>query len=204
MKNKKILLAAGASALLAGCAMDPVAPGLAQKEGVVITSGANGQQYFDGLSVSRPPVKSDKDHTATCLLTSLNNEQVTLQSSVGSFVGAYTGNYYATSQTSQAGGGQIIQYLSDDGQKAVAEGMVRTKGVLGTEYAVRFKLNASLTDTESNYTVSGVRFAQLDTGLAANDGFNPMGAWSGASPEPAYDAISTAVTSLHQCLSVNS
>ncbi|MGP7732968.1 hypothetical protein [Oceanimonas smirnovii] len=195
--------AIAACAVLAGCAMNPVSPGLAQKEGVVITSGANGHQYFEGFTVTRPSVATEKDLTATCLLTSLNNEQVTLQSSVGSFVGAYTGNYYETSQSREAGGGQVIQYLSDDGGKAVAQGMVRSTGVLGVDYAIRFSLNAALGANESKYSVTGVRFAQLDTGLTANDGFNPMGAWGGASPEPAYDAISAAVTKLHECLSVN-
>lgn len=201
MRNKIIIVGGLAlSGLLSGCAVDSVSTALSEREGVVLKSTPSGIQFFDGINLNRPAVTVNKDTMSMCLLSSLSNDTITLKSSAGSFVGAYTGNYYQANQQREAGGGQVIKYVSDDGDKAAANGLVKSSALWGIETAVRFQLQLYVDAGKTSYNVSNIQQAQINTGTATNDGFDSIGAWSGSSPDKAYDSIVSAIDSLQQCL----
>ena len=136
-----------------------------------------------------------------CVAETVSNQGETLADSSGSFVGAYTGNYYNVQRSSHSAGGSVLEHVAQDGKSVVASGSVRySAGALVTR-SVRFKLALKQSDSGRIYRFSSLGQAQLDTGAAANNGYTPIGSWSGANPDLALASLSKVTDEIERCLS---
>jgi len=136
-----------------------------------------------------------------CVAETVSNQGETLADSSGSFVGAYTGNYYSIQRSSQAAGGSVLEHVTADGKSVVASGSTRYSASALVSRSVRFRLSVKQGESVRTYRYSNLAQAQLDTGAAANSGYNPIGAWSGANPDLALDSLSKLTDEIERCLS---
>ncbi|GEM_PF-2745791 len=136
-----------------------------------------------------------------CVAETVSNQGETLADSSGSFVGAYTGNYYNVQRSSQSAGGSVLEHVAQDGKSVVASGSARYSAGALVARSVRFKLSLKQSDSGRTYRYSNLGQAQLDTGAAANKGYAPIGSWSGANPDIALASLSTITDQIERCLS---
>ena len=136
-----------------------------------------------------------------CVAETVSNQGETLADSSGSFVGAYTGTYYNIQRSSQSSGGSVIEYVAPDGKSVVASGSTRYSAGALVVRSVRFKLSVKQSGAGRTYRYSNLGQAQLDTGAAANNGYAPIGSWSGANPDIALASLSNITDQIERCLS---
>lgn len=191
--------------LLAGCATGQVDQRFASQDGIELSQGSNGYPYFESATFEMPAHSLTGDELPLCVAKTVSNNSVTLHDASGSFVGRYTGNYYQNNNVRESGGGGVISYVSDDKSAVVATGVDKYSfnvsfGIPITR-AVRYTLSARSDSAGSVYNFSDITQAQLDTGVLANSGFDPVAAWEGTNPDKVYDLFSGVVRNIEDCLS---
>lgn len=105
-----------------------------------------------------------------CVASNVTNESVMVSDSAGSFVGAYTGNYYQVHNSQDIGGGNVMQFVSKDGSEVVAKGTTRYWAAM-IERAVRFTVAVKDDGASRTYRFTGVEIAQINSGSWPNSGF---------------------------------
>jgi hypothetical protein len=192
MKN---LLLMTPVALLAACA-SPTLPSNA-----ILTPGST--QYIDRIEFPSP-----RSATATfskvklCLAQNVQNDQATLRDSAGSFVGAYTRNYYQSNNVQTVGGGSVFKYVDDAAGTAILNGMTvvpPSGAILSADY-VRFEVKAVAAPSSVNLTFYAITRAQQNTGSMSNSGFAPVGVWTGSRAEGVYNAVEQVATTVKTCI----
>lgn len=147
---------------LSGCAVKPQSLaqyGDVKLEGNVLTS----------LIIEHTePANFDK--LPFCVASTVTNESIMVSDSAGSFVGAYTGNHYQYNRSQEVGGGNVIQFISKDGNSVVARGTTRYwAGMI--ERAVRFTVSIKDDGLSRSYRFTGVEVAQISSGSWPNSGY---------------------------------
>jgi len=193
MRNLTIVLAAGIA--LSGCAYSRM-PELGQYQAEYVS--ASSAELVEGVVFTRP---GKADDLPECIAATVSNQGETLSDSSGSFVGAYTGNYYNVQRSTNTAGGSVIEYASPDGRSVVASGLTRYNANALVARSVRFKLSVKQGESGRIYRYGNLGQAQLNTGSVANNGYNPIGAWAGANPNLALDSLSRLTDNIERCLS---
>lgn len=199
----RILLAAAVSLLMTGCATNVRSPALAGLENVQYELGAHDNEYVKSAAFSYEGQVPDADALPMCVAKVVQNRSVTLKDSSRGYVGAYSGMYYGNQAAREAGGGTVIQYVSDDKKSIVAQGATSYSfgGLIPIQESVRFGLSAKVTGNARSLIFDRIERAQLNTGAVSNSGFTKVGAWSGARPEMVIKSLRTLADDLNNCLS---
>jgi hypothetical protein len=137
-----------------------------------------------------------------CIAGTISNNSTSLQDSAGAFVGPATGTYYSNTRTQTVQGGSTFKYLDDSISTLIATGTVDGGSTaLGlTRNVLKFDLKASVSDTDVTLRFANILRAQQDTGIAVNDGFQPVGTWSGAKPLKVHAALEAVAARVKGCL----
>src|SRR5690606_20004483 len=159
---KRTLIIAGLVVILTGCAANP--QNLKQYGDVKL----NGNVLHSLTVTHIEPANLGK--LPVCVASTVTNESVMVSDSAGSFVGAYTGNYYQTNHSQEVGGGNVMQFVSPDGSEVVARGTTRYWAAM-IERAVRFTISIKDDGISRTYRFTGVEVAQINSGTWPNSGY---------------------------------
>jgi len=193
---RKILLTLlGTSTLLAGCATVVLPPN------VKTTSPGGGNPYMDQVDFSytrSAPITFNQ--LKLCVAQTVQNNEVSLGDSSGSFVGAYTGNYYRSDRRQTVAGGQVFKYVDDPSATLIASGNTETQpNGLVTDY-VRFDVKASAQGNRVGLTFLNLARAQRNTGALSNDGFGPIVIAPGSRADTVYASLDQVAQNLKACV----
>ncbi len=159
---RKLTTVVIATAMLAGCAVKPenlAQYGNVQLDGNVLRSLSI--EHSEPASLGKLPF---------CVASTVMNESIMVSDSAGSFVGAYTGNFYQFNQSKEVGGGNVLQFVSQDGTEVVARGTTRYWAAM-IERAVRFTVTIKDDGISRHYKFTGVEVAQINSGSWPNSGY---------------------------------
>ena len=185
---------------LMACATNPVDPNIPANVTLSKTEAYNAR-YIESVKFDLQS-KHLNGSPAKCLALTVDNKEYTLSDSSSSFVGAYTGNYYNIEKQRQVGGGQSLIY--SDETSAISNGSTEgsfTFGMVPIIKIVTFKVEVNTTEGKRGINFTDIRAAQQSTGAANNDGFNRVGAWSGAKPVFVYELLNKVSDEIKSCLS---
>lgn len=161
------------------------------------------QSYIDAVDFSyQPPTPPGFDQLKLCVAQNVTNRAVQLNDAAGSFVGPATGNYYQASNTQTVQGGGIFKDVEPTMATLIATGTTDGgSAALGlTRDILKFDLKASSRDSRVTLVFNNISRAQQSTGSAANEGFKPVGTWSGARPMQTYAALEGIASNIKACL----
>jgi hypothetical protein len=138
----------------------------------------------------------------SCIASNITNNEVQLSDSAGSFVGAYTGNYYRTRNSATVQGGGIFKYIDDTSKNLVAHGSISRQGGFGgiISLSIRFDLEMAVEGTSVRMRMLHIEEAMKDTGSATNDGFRPIGVWTGSMYKKDIEALGSVADQLKSCI----
>lgn len=168
-----------------------------------IPSGMGQSTYIDKINHSFIPEKTiGFSQVKVCAASTFTNDSVTLKDNAGSFIGAYTGNYYQNHNTQQVSGGNVFKLIDDASQTLVATGNKKTKAQqAGLIFDfIKYDAKISLVNNNVQLEFQNIQAAQQSTGSAANDGFRPIGTWSGARAPAAIETINAVASTFKNCL----
>ncbi|WP_417315712.1 hypothetical protein [Cycloclasticus pugetii] len=171
--------------ILTGCAHNPVS--LSQDVTLVPWHST------EAIGSVRFPADSDSGDVEFCVAKNVVNSSVTFSDSANSFFGAFTGNYYQTTDSETSGGGSVIQHASEKGVIAVGVTSYEVSSLI--KRFVRFKLTAK----PRQYEFENIEQVQANSGAAPNTGFQPVGAFTGANPDLALEALEKIVADIDRC-----
>lgn len=188
---KKSLLLGIVCSLLAGCATNvPVE----LPSNAVITKDAQGNVFFDRVVFNYPTAKFDK--AQTCAATTIENNSVNVN------VEKTTLTRYGSITTAQANGyqgGNVLQSVSSDG--VVAQGKTTSpEGMLIRIYAYTALISPN--ENGVKVTLSNLKqdiYTAMNTSTTQPQ-LKPIGAWSGANPLGAYNALKVIADKLDICM----
>lgn len=192
-KALAIALVAG----LTGCAT-------VQMPSNVTTSPGNASgDYINSVDFSyqsSTPVTFNK--LKLCVAENVSNRAVQLTDSAGSFVGSASGHYYDVQHSQTVQGGGIFKYADASLSTLIANGTVDGGPVaLGlTRDIIKYDLKASAHTSQVGLVFTNITRAQQATGSVANNGFSPVGTWSGAHPKQAYAALEGIANGIKACM----
>lgn len=185
------------SLVLAGCSTSAVMPELAQYDLQLLP-------WQSGKSVEsvvfRNPGGVTGDRLPSCVARLVTNDSVSLGDTANSFYGAYTGNYYSSSSSRESAGGDVLSYVGKDGKSVVARGSVGYEASAMVRRVVRFSLSVDVDHGQRVTSFTRLEQAQVNTGAAANNGFNKIGAWPGANPDLAIASLAELSDQINECL----
>lgn len=183
-------------AISTGCASVPMPSN-------VTTTSIESNNYIDTVDFS---YQSSQTKTFSklklCIAENVSNGAVSLQDSSGSFVGPATGRYYQIDHSQVIHGGGAFKYLDDTIFTLIAQGTVDGGPVAFgiTKDFVKFDLKAAIDGRAVTLKFLNITRAQQSTGAIVNDGFNPVGTWSGARPIQVYDTLEGVANKVKACL----
>ncbi len=186
--------------LLAGCATNTTVKDIPSNV-VLSAPGAYNEQYIESVKFDIA-AGHKQSSPAKCLALVVSNNEHTLTDSSGSFVGAYTGNYYNIEKSRQVGGGQSLLYSDDT--SAIAKGNTKgafTFGLVPITKIIAFKVEVNAAPESGFIEFTDIQAAQESTGAANNTGFSKAGAWSGAEPVFVYNLLSKVSDEIKSCMS---
>lgn len=198
---KKLILVGVFGALLGGCSSTPIS----LPENISTTPTGMGQStYIDKINHSfatANPASFEK--LKLCAVETFSNESILLQDSAGSFVGAYTGNYYNRANSQQIQGGNIFKYEDKGSLTFVATGNTKTKPQQGGVIVdfVKYDAKVSIKNNTVELVFQNINAAQQNTGAASNSGYRQVGTWSGARAPGVISAIDTLAVKFKNCAS---
>lgn len=135
-----------------------------------------------------------------CIAENVTNDGVRLSDHAGSFVG-YGGTYYQTHNSSTVQGGDVFKYVDDASKSLVARSSIGRRsgfgGLIGL--SIRFDLEASVAGTNVNMKMMHVGQAQTNTGSLSNDGYQPIGIWTGSMYKKDIQALDDLASQLKAC-----
>ncbi len=182
---------------LAGCATVPMPSNVTTMPGNASGSYINSMDFS---YQSNAPVGFNK--LKLCVAENVSNRAIQLTDSSGSFFGPATGHYYNNQHSQTVQGGDIFKYADASLSTLIANGTVDGGSVaLGlTRDIIKYDLKASTHGSLVGLTFTNITRAQQSSGSAANDGFSPVGVWSGAHPTQAYAALEGIANGIKACL----
>ncbi|AMP03756.1 hypothetical protein [Collimonas pratensis] len=197
-KNVKKLLAIFALGILSGCASQVPLP-----SNVAVTqSGSNGS-YIDKVDFSYDAQGTpDFSKLKLCVAENVTNNDVSLRDASGSFVGAYTKNYYQTNHMQTVSGKNVFKYLDENSSTLIANGTTVsvTQSLIPIKDFVKYEAKSAVANNKITLVFFNITRAQQDTGAATNDGFNPVGVWPGARSQDVYASLETVAHKIKTCL----
>ncbi len=198
MFSARMPIAAALSLALAACMGPPVR--LPANVTTTIITGTSSQaiDHVDfSYTPTSPPVFSK---LKVCVASSVDNDAVTLHDAAGSVM--TSAHYYSNDHTTTVAPNQTIKFTDDAQKVIIANGTVDGGPVASglTRDIVKYELQSGLEANRVKLVFVNVTRAQKDTGSGTNDGFNPVGTWSGARPLQVYDALQTVANKVRSCL----
>lgn len=185
------------AAALAGCATVTMPQN-------VTTRPANGSQnYIDSVDFSfNTATPLSFNQLKLCVAESVNNRAVQLHDAAGSFFGPASGHYYQTDHSQTVQGGDIFKYADPSMATLIATGTADGgSAALGiTRDIIKYDLKASVRGPRVGLVFTDIARAQQSTGSVANNGFNPVGTWSGANPMQSFTALQGIANNIKSCL----
>lgn len=154
-------------------------------------------EAISSTTFERPNTSGDLPQ---CVAAVVTNRGEVISDNAGSFVGAYSGTLYQANNKASTSGGSVIERTSKDGRSVVASGSTRYQRDALIKRSVRFTLMAKAGKDGTTYRFANIEQAQLDTGYANNDGYNPIGSWPGANPDLALQALESLADRLDSCM----
>tara|TARA_R110001606_G_scaffold68797_1_gene157170 strand:+ start:14345 stop:14944 length:600 start_codon:yes stop_codon:yes gene_type:complete len=198
----KIIVLLFLCALVASCASVAPSRGLSGYENVELKPWIYGAQAVSGVTFSYAAPASIGNDLGYCVAQHVSNRQVDVKDDSQSYFGAYTGNYYRVERSRSVDGGEVIMYASKDGASVAAQGsaVYQLPGMIPVDKVIRFNMALSNKEGKTEYVFSNIEVAQLDTGIIANSGFQPLGAHKHASPELALNALKAIAEKIQRCI----
>ncbi|MHA3097749.1 hypothetical protein [Acinetobacter brisouii] len=201
---KKIILGTLVSIALVGCVQAPIQ--LPSNVSTISMQTGGKQTQIDKIDesfISNRPVDFDK--LKICGVDTFSNNTVTLNDTSGSFVGAYTGIYYQKNNTQVVNGSNSIKYIDDKNHMVVFTGNVRTKPQVGGFVIDIIQYDVKIWDEQgkTRLVFQNILRAQKDSGAVANNGFNPIGTWSGSRAPVAIEALHGLAEKFKSCVNGN-
>lgn len=185
--------------LFAGCAAPPVQ----LPNNVAMVRGSHGEAYIDKVDFSyRSQSPGTFAKLKLCVAENVSNNAVGLRDSAGSFVGAATRTYYQASNTQTIGGSGVFKYVDDSLSTLIANGTTVSgdnSAILSKDF-VRFELKAGVSGNDVALVFYAITRAQQNTGSSVNDGFGPVGVWTGARAPDVYASIEGVAGKVKACL----
>lgn len=167
---------------------------------VSITQGDSKQTYINTIDFSYQTIKEISfNKLKLCVAEKVSNRAVQLDDASG-FRGPVTGNFYAASHRQTVQGGDIFKYADATLSTLIANGTADGGSVALTRSIVKYDLKASVTASQVILVFTNISRAQKSTGYVANDGFGPVGTWSGAYPMQTYAALDIIAKDIKSCL----
>jgi hypothetical protein len=170
-----------------------------------VTTTADGQAgYISAVDFSyRSAQLRTFSQLKLCVAENISNNAVILGDAAGSFVGPATGNYYQANHSQTIQGGDIFKYVDDGTSTLIATGTVDGGAVAFglTRDIVKFDLKAADNGNAVTLKFSNVLRAQQSTGSSTNEGFGPVGVWTGSRPDQIYSALEGVAEKVKACLS---
>lgn len=163
--------------------------------------GGGRNQAIDAIDYSFAAGKPvEFSRVKMCIATNLTNDEVQLRDSAGSFVGS-SGTYYRTNNSSTVQGGGIFKYVDDPSKSLVARGSVNRQGGLGgiISLAIRFDVEVTAEANAVRMRMLNIESAMKNTGSSSNDGFNPIGVWTGSPYKKNIQALDGLASKLRSC-----
>jgi hypothetical protein len=200
MRTKLLLLSL--CVLATSCASVAPSRSLTGYENVELKPWVYGAQAVSGVTFSYPSPATARNELGYCVAQHVSNRQVDVKDQSQSFFGSYTGNYYRVERSQSVDGGEAIMYASKDGSSIVAQGsaVYQLASMVPVDKAVRFNLALENKGGSTRYVFSSIEVAQLNTGIVANNGFQPLGAHKEAGPELALDALKSISEKIQACI----
>ena len=198
MSRSTKLMAITLAGVFSGCASQVPLP-----NNVTVTSGSGGGSYLDRIDFSYTAQGSrDFSKIKLCVAENIANNDASLRDSAGSFVGAYTGTYYQTNHTQTVSGKDVFKYVDDKASTLVASGTTISvsQQLISVKDIVKFELKAAAAGSNVTLQFFNITRAQQDTGMVANDGFNPVGVWSGARSQDVYASLEAVANKVKACV----
>ena len=186
---------------LAGCATTAVSPALSHMDNVEIGPGPHGFQYVNKATYRFDGVSAIGEALPICVVQNVQNKSVTLQDSSTQKFLPYVG-FVSNKSAREVGGGQVITYISDDKSTVLADGVTsyQPTGLIPIAQSVRFSLSTKASADGLDAVFTNIDQAQVDTGVAANDGYTKLGAWPGQNPELAIGELKKIADSIAECV----
>lgn len=198
LKNTKILLILLITVGITGCATQVPLPNNAH-----VVKKSDGGFYLDNVDFS---FKSNNQKNFSllklCIAQNVSNDNVTLRDSSGSFVGSYTGTYYSRSNQHEVSGANIFKYADEANMTLIARGTTNSvaQQLIPVNDIVKFELQAKIEGSNIKLVFNKITRAQETTGSLQNDGFKPVGVWSGARAPNVYSAIEGLAAQIKACI----
>lgn len=168
-----------------------------------VPTGMGNSTYIDEIDKSFQLEKEiDFDKLKSCSVDVFANESVLLRDSAGSFVGAYTGNYYQNNNSSVIQGGNLFKYVDEKGKALVVNGRIKTKPQQGGLIVdiIQYEVKLALNTNRIKIVFQNIKAAQENTGGTSNMGFRNIGTWSGARAPAAIEAIDQISERYKKCI----
>lgn len=199
----RALIAAIGTTLLAGCATNSVDESLLNKPGVELSRDSSGIAYIETVEINKPGYQLEKDDLPLCLVKNVSNPSVTLKGRSSTYVSPFTGIAYSDTETSDVAGGEVLQYVTEDGHEAVAQGVEKyapsSIGMTLEKY-LRYSLGVQVSANSTTYHFDKLEQALEDAGATSLMGFKKVGAWSSSDPVAAYSALESIADRIDRCL----
>jgi hypothetical protein len=163
-----------------------------------IGGGNNVIDHIDYSFAATKPL--DFAHAKLCIAENVTNPEIQLGDHAGSFVSGHS--YYQTSHSATAQGGDIFKYVDDGSRTLIAQGSISRQAGLGgmIGVAIRFELELAINDQAVSMKMLHIEAAQKNTGSMANDGFGPIGVWTGSMYKGDIQALDQFVGTIRSCL----
>ncbi len=197
---RKLIVIAISAIILSGCAPSRI-EALNSVSGLEYGSGDFGAEVIESYTANRDiTVSSEK--LALCVASSIDNGAIQLKDSSGSFVGAYSDNYYNIEKSNTISGGPTIQHASQGG--VVANG-VTSYSSMAIKYYVKYTLRVQQTESGLRYIFSNIQQAQGNTGSIPNSGFSKINTdkWSASGAESVIKLLDGELYKVQSCLEYN-
>ncbi|ASK34898.1 hypothetical protein CEK62_11145 [Alcanivorax sp. N3-2A] len=203
MKTSVFLLLG--AAMLAGCTNAPISN---LPSNVTLTKPqphyGSKVQMVEAVTFER--AGKAKQNPNTCVSLTVENSEVTLSDSAGSFVGPVTGTYYSRGSIRTVGGGSVLRYADIKSGVVIARGVTeyRSGPLIPLAQAVRYRLSVTPLEDKTVLQFKDIEQAQKSTGVVKNTGFGPLGSWIGAGTMAAYEAMKGQSDKVFDCLYADS
>lgn len=201
----RIALASFLASTLAACATNPVDPDLYKYGEIKLTTSPQGYQIISGVGHKYKTRTKISDTLPLCIAQIIENRGVILQDSETN-VGPVYGTLIRNNKSLSISGGNVITYVSDDKKTVIARGAEDYQTGLSAipiKRNIRYTMTAKIESEVLDIFFNKLEWAQLDTGGIRNDGYSPLGAWSGAQSDKALIALKNVAEKLNDCVASN-
>ncbi len=189
--------------LLTGCSMvdrnrDPA---LASMTGLQFEN--NGQREYLKHYTKNTEGTFNADRIKLCAIRSISNDDIVLNGSSSVMKSVMSKSFYVQN-SNMARGGAVVDNGASTADNLVANGTtsypVSSFG-LRNEFAVKFTVDISGTDSGLQYVFSKVSQAKKNTGALSNSGFHPVGVWVRENPGQVIQSLNKIIDDINHCLS---